>query len=163
MLRIIVVLWTCFSISVSSYILLNDTISKSNLASISNRGSHLDFHLFKYAISTIYTTSVVTIISCASTVTNYPAHSTTLHTAYIFASTTICPLTTESIRKNQTNHIRSLRGSILRTKSTIISDIVDQANSTASPLLALPLHQKLQLSLPLILLDHLEINIDPLH
>ncbi|KAI1080173.1 hypothetical protein F5B20DRAFT_580569 [Whalleya microplaca] len=43
--------------------------------------------------STVYTTSVQTITSCAATVTNCPAHSTALTTVTVAVSTTVCPVT----------------------------------------------------------------------
>ncbi|RFU30873.1 hypothetical protein B7463_g5437, partial [Scytalidium lignicola] len=46
----------------------------------------------EYTTSTIYTTSVSTIISCAPTVTNCPARSTVLTTVTIPVSTTVCPV-----------------------------------------------------------------------
>ncbi|RFU25973.1 hypothetical protein B7463_g10357, partial [Scytalidium lignicola] len=47
----------------------------------------------QYTTSTIFSTSVSTIISCAPTVTNCPAHSTILTTVVVPVSTTICPVT----------------------------------------------------------------------
>ncbi|KAB8230487.1 hypothetical protein ETB97_012521 [Aspergillus alliaceus] len=43
--------------------------------------------------STVYTTSLVTITSCAPTVTNCPGDSTTVVTSTIAISTTVCPVT----------------------------------------------------------------------
>ncbi|QSZ37183.1 hypothetical protein DSL72_009277 [Monilinia vaccinii-corymbosi] len=47
--------------------------------------------------STIYATSVSTIISCAETVTDCPARSTVLTTVIIPVSTTICPVTATEV------------------------------------------------------------------
>ncbi|KAB8078933.1 hypothetical protein BDV29DRAFT_165557 [Aspergillus leporis] len=47
----------------------------------------------KMTTSTVYTTSLVTITSCAPTVTNCPGDSTTVVTSTIAVSTTVCPVT----------------------------------------------------------------------
>ncbi|KAK4155122.1 hypothetical protein C8A00DRAFT_32015, partial [Chaetomidium leptoderma] len=50
-------------------------------------------HPSKWTTSTVYTTSVQTITSCAPAWTNCPAHSTVLTTVTIPISTTVCPVT----------------------------------------------------------------------
>ncbi|KAB8259166.1 hypothetical protein BDV32DRAFT_124631 [Aspergillus pseudonomiae] len=47
----------------------------------------------KMTTSTVYTTSLITITSCAPTVTNCPGDSTTVVTSTIAVSTTVCPVT----------------------------------------------------------------------
>ena len=42
--------------------------------------------------ATVYTTQEITITSCASTVTNCPAHSTVIKTITVAAYTTVCPV-----------------------------------------------------------------------
>jgi chitinase len=47
-----------------------------------------------YVTSTVYTTSIYTVSSCAETVTDCPAHSTYLTTEVVPAYTTVCPAET---------------------------------------------------------------------
>jgi len=47
--------------------------------------------------STVYSTQEITITSCAPTVTNCPAESTTVVTSVIAVSTTVCPVTATGI------------------------------------------------------------------
>ncbi|GAB7363322.1 hypothetical protein MBLNU230_g3603t1 [Neophaeotheca triangularis] len=49
------------------------------------------------SVSTVYSTSDVTVYSCASSVTDCPAGSTSLVTAVVPLSTTLCPLTLTSV------------------------------------------------------------------
>ncbi|KAH8674392.1 glycoside hydrolase superfamily [Tricladium varicosporioides] len=78
----------------------------------------------KYTTSTVLTTSVSTIISCASTVSNCPIQSTAFTTLTIPISTTICPIETSTVSSQpkvvstSPAYSRSLGETNLATQST---------------------------------------------
>jgi len=96
--------------------------------------------------STVRTTSVSTIISCASTVENCPAHSTILTTSTIPISTTICPATETSTKSGQPSFIsaslsynQSLGETSLATQSAISTSIdILSSSTTPSSILTVP-------------------------
>jgi chitinase len=89
----------------------------------------------QFTTSTVHTTSVSTIISCASTVENCPAHSTILTTVTVPISTTICPVTETSTGSSQPNSVSASSAydeSFSGTQSTIIASIEVVSSTTGS-------------------------------
>ncbi len=87
-----------------------DTASLSSAAPLSStpKSGFLPSGLSAYSqftTSTIYTTSVSTIISYASTVENCPSYSTILTTLTILLSTTICPVAETSAESGQPSFV----------------------------------------------------------
>ena len=67
--------------------------SYNSSTSLSVAGPVTTSSIASYSTSTIYSTSEVTITSCAASVTNCPASSTVIVTSVIAVSTTVCPVT----------------------------------------------------------------------
>ena len=133
---------TCFSSSlIPSSLLTTSSPSATILGSgvSSDSSSSGSAAPTQFTTLTVRTTSVSTIISCASTVENCPAHSTILTTATIDISTTICPVTEVRTGSSQLNSVspsstygQSSSGTSLATQSTAITSIDISSSTTAS-------------------------------
>ena len=99
-----------------------------------------------YTTSTVYTTSVYTITSCAPTVTNCPAKLGSVTTEVISLYTTVCPVTATQHTQYPVSSPTGLPGgydsvtSTLRVSSTFTTYITVQAAQTTYSAVVVPVY-----------------------
>jgi hypothetical protein len=73
----------------------------------------------EYTTSTIYTTKLVTITSCHTTVTNCPAHSTVVVTSTIALSTTVCPVVKPTTTEEEEYYSTSSANPVITSTASV--------------------------------------------
>ncbi|OKP09769.1 hypothetical protein PENSUB_4842, partial [Penicillium subrubescens] len=93
---------------------------------------------FEWTASTVYTTRVITVISCAPTITNCPADSTAIVTSTAAVSTTQLPVASISSKPNQPTRSRSWLVSPFQSQATQLHSTRETRTPALSPLPVLP-------------------------